>query len=232
MNGGDFLSVSLKNYHDEIKPRARGERNGIESLSYQELLAIILRTGSKDKNVLELSNEILGYFDSLFEFKTASLEELTEIKGIGPVKAIELQASIELGRRLANEQQEKKGKIVSSVDLGEKLILEMKDFQQEHFVVLYLNTKNELIKKRTIFIGSLNQSIAHPREVFKIGVKCSAARIILCHNHPSGDPEPSEQDIQFTKRMVECGKVMGITVLDHFIIGEKTYVSLLEEGEM
>lgn len=230
--GEIFLSVSLKDYQDDIKPRAKGEKNGIESLSYQELLAIILRTGSKDKNVLELSGEVLGSFDNLFEFKTASVEEFTKIKGIGTVKAIELQASIELGKRLANEKKEKKGKIISSVQLGEELVAEMKDYQQEHFVVLYLNTKNELIKKRTIFIGSLNQSVAHPREIFKIGVKCSAARLILCHNHPSGDPEPSSQDIAFTKRMVECGKVMGMAVLDHFIVGESSYISLLEEGAM
>ncbi|MBO0437859.1 MAG: RadC family protein [Vagococcus fluvialis] len=222
--------MGLKQYQPEIKPREKAEKYGIEALSYQELIAIILRTGNKDKHVLDLSNEVLLNFDNLFELKTATIEELKEIEGIGPAKAIEIQAAIELGKRLTIEERQKKGQILSSVDLAEQLILEMKDYEQEHFMVLYLNAKNEVIKKKTLFIGSLNQSVAHPREIFKIAVKTSTARMIIVHNHPSGNPNPSKQDIAFTERIVECGRLMGIDILDHLIIGENSYISLKEEG--
>ncbi|UDM75513.1 RadC family protein [Vagococcus fluvialis] len=222
--------MGLKQYQPEIKPREKAKKYGIEALSYQELIAIILRTGNKDKHVLDLSNEVLLNFDNLFELKTATIEELKEIEGIGPAKAIEIQAAIELGKRLTIEERQKKGQILSSVDLAEQLILEMKDYEQEHFMVLYLNAKNEVIKKKTLFIGSLNQSVAHPREIFKIAVKTSTARMIMVHNHPSGNPNPSKQDIAFTERIVECGRLMGIDILDHLIIGENSYISLKEEG--
>lgn len=222
------MSLSVKEYHEELQPRERCKKYGAESLTHQELLAIILRTGNKTQNVLELANQVLINFDNLFELKTASIEELVEIDGIGYVKAIELQAVIEFGKRLALSHREKLGVIISSHELGQQLIKEMKDFQQEHLLVLYLNTKNEVLKRQTVFIGSLNQSVAHPREIFRIAVKCSAARIIIVHNHPSGNPNPSKQDIAFTHRLVECGKLMGIEVLDHLIIGENSYISLKE----
>ena len=139
---------------------------------------------------------------------------------------------IELGHRIAQANQIKLGQIFSSVELGERLIQEMKDLQQEHLVALYLNMKNEIIKKETIFIGSLNQAVAHPREIFKGAVRCSAARVILSHNHPSGDPIPSMNDLNFTKRVVECGELMGIDVLDHIIVGHDCYYSLKEEKKM
>lgn len=175
------MSLSVKEYHEELQPRERCKKYGAESLTHQELLAIILRTGNKTQNVLELANQVLVNFDNLFELKTASIEELVKIDGIGDVKAIELQAVIEFGKRLALSHREKLGVIVSSHELGQRLIKEMKDFQQEHLLVLYLNTKNEVLKRQTIFIGSLNQSVAHPREIFRIAVKCSAARIIIAH---------------------------------------------------
>lgn len=230
MRGEIFLSIGLKYHQPEVKPREKAQKNGVDTLSYQELLAIILRTGNKEKNVLDLSNELLLSFDNLFELKTASIHELQKIEGIGPVKAVEIQAAIELGRRLAIEDRKKKGQVLSSVDLAEELIIEMKDYEQEHFIVLYLNAKNEVLKKKTLFIGSLNQSVAHPREIFKLAVKTSTARMIIVHNHPSGNPSPSMQDIAFTERIVECGRLMGIDILDHLIIGEKSYTSLKEEG--
>lgn len=224
------MFVSLKDYDEELQPRERLRKYGPEVLNHQELLAIILRTGSRNKNVLELSEEILKSFDDLFDLKTASVEELMMIEGIGEVKAIEIQAVIEFGRRMSLYSREKKGSIHSSAALGEQLIKEMKDYQQEHLMVLYLNTKNEILKKKTIFIGSLSQSVAHPREIFKLAVKCSAARIIVVHNHPSGNPEPSKQDIAFTHRLIECGSLMGIEMLDHLVIGEKSYISMKENG--
>ncbi len=222
------MSLSIKEYHEELQPRERCKKYGAEALTHQELLAIILRTGSRNQNVLELSNQVLTTFDNLFELKAASIEELINIDGIGLVKAIEIQAVIEFGKRLSLSHREKLGVIVSSNELGQRLVQEMKDYQQEHLLVLYLNTKNEILKRQTIFIGSLNQSVAHPREIFRIAVKSSAARLIIVHNHPSGNPSPSKQDIVFTHRVVECGKLIGIEVLDHLIIGEDSYISMKE----
>lgn len=210
------------------RPRERLIHYGEGALSDQELLAIVLRTGSKEKNVMHLSLQILNHFGSLYDLKMASCEELQEIKGVGPIKAVEIKAVVEFGMRLAKANQLKLGKVTSSMEIGQTMIDELKDLRQEHLMALYLNTKNEMIKKETLFIGSLNQSVAHPREIFRSAVKYSAARIILVHNHPSGDTYPSENDIEFTKRVVECGELMGIELLDHLVIGHQSYSSLKE----
>ncbi|MGX7264933.1 RadC family protein [Enterococcus crotali] len=214
---------------EDCLPRERLEVVGEKALSNQELLAILLRTGSKNMNVMEVASKFLNYFNHLYELKNATLTEMMEIKGIGRIKAIELRAAIEFGYRIQQSTQLKLGKVSSSYQIAQNLIYELQDFQQEHLVCLYLNTKNEVIKQETVFKGSLNQSVAHPREIFRSAVKCSAARLILAHNHPSGNPTPSESDIHFTQRMQECGKMMGIEVLDHIIIGEQVYISMREE---
>lgn len=211
-------------------PRERLLHFGEKALSNQELLAILLRTGSKPYNVVELSGLILEEFPTLYELKSASLNELQQIRGVGQIRAIELKAMMELGSRLHQSVQEKYGKVQSSFGLAQQLIEELKDFHQEHLICLYLNTKNEIIYRKTLFIGSLNQSIAHPREIYREAVRCSAARIICCHNHPSGAPGPSENDRLFTQRLKQCGEMMGIELLDHLIIGNDSYVSLREEG--
>lgn len=212
------------------RPRERLEQYGEKALATHELLAILLRTGPRGSNVIQLSLLIMNHFEDLYSLKMASIEELMEIKGIGRTKAIEIKASIELGIRLANASQLKSGTITSTQTAGGLLRKEMRDLQQEHVVALYLNTKNEIIKKKTIFIGSLNSSVAHPREIFREAVRYSAARIIIAHNHPSGNPEPSEADLVFTRRMVECGEMIGIDLLDHFIIGSNDFLSLKEYG--
>lgn len=212
------------------RPRERLLAYGSSSLSHQELLAIILRTGSKETNVMNLALQILNHFENLFELKAATIEELLAIKGVGQVKAIEIQAAIELGTRLARANQIKLGQVTSSSGLGQMMIEELKDLQQEHLIVLYLNTKNHLIKKDTLFIGGLNQSVAHPREIFRLAVRYSAARIILVHNHPSGDTTPSGNDLAFTKRIFECGELMGVELLDHLIVGGDRYCSLKERS--
>ncbi len=160
----------------------------------------------------------------------ASLEELTKIKGVGEAKAIQLLAAIELGKRIANMKNEKRYVIRSPEDGANYVMEEMRFLTQEHFVCLFLNTKNEVIHKQTIFIGSLNASIVHPRELFKEAFRRSAASMICLHNHPSGNPEPSREDIEVTRRLVECGRILGVDVLDHIIIGDKRYVSLKEKG--
>src|SRR5699024_1993759 len=196
-------------------PRERMLEYGEQALSNQELLAILLRTGSRKYSVIELAGIMLNRFPSVYDLKHATLSELQEISDVGQVKSLELKAMIELGRRIRRANQPKLGKVVTSFDLAQQLIDEMKDLSQEHLVCLYLNTKNEIILRKTLFVGSLNQSIAHPREIFREAVRCSAARIICSHNHPSGDPAPSQNDLEFTNRLRKCGEMMGIEVLDH-----------------
>lgn len=230
--GEAYLMVSIKNSCMDCQPRERLREIGAESLSTSELLAIMLRTGTKDKNVLTLATEILSSFSSLSEFKHATLEELMALEGIGPVKAIELHASLELGKRCYQTEPIKHGQILSSQDIGERLTEELKELSQEKFLVLCLNSKNEIIKKKVIFIGSLNRSLAHPREIFKVAVACSAASIIVAHNHPSGNPTPSKADHEITERFAECGDLMGIQLVDHIVVGSKGYVSFKEMGKL
>lgn len=220
----------IKDYRKEERPRERFLHDGAESLSNQELLAILLRTGTKSESVIDVANRIIHVFEGLRLLKEASVEELTSIKGIGEAKAIQLLASVELGRRIHCQNQLERYVIRSPEDGANYCMEEMRFLSQEHFVCLYLNTKNEVLHKRTIFIGSLNASIVHPREVYKEAFRRSAASIICLHNHPSGDPTPSREDIEVTKRLVECGKIIGIDLLDHIIIGEQKYVSLKEKG--
>lgn len=214
----------------QSRPRERLEQYGEKALANHELLAILLRTGIKGANVVSLALTVLNSFDDLHYLKSVSLEELMRISGIGKTKAIELKAAIELGMRIARAPQVKTGQVTSSRQIGEQLSAEMCDLQQEHVVVLYLNTKNEIIKKETIFKGGLNSSVAHPREIFKGAVRYSAARILICHNHPSGYADPSDADIIFTKRVAECGDLMGVELIDHIIVGQEQYVSLKEIG--
>lgn len=171
----------------DLRPRERFLEVGPSYLSEVELLAIVLRTGQKKENVLHFAERILRHFNGLQGLKEASIEELQELSGIGLVKAIELKSVVELGLRFAKSQKTKLGQVVSSYALGQDLILEMKDLNQEQLIAIYLNTKNEIIKKEVLFVGSLNQSIAHPREIFKGALKVSAASLILAHNHPSGN---------------------------------------------
>lgn len=216
----------------ESRPRERMEEYGPKILADHELLAIILRTGTRDQNVLSLALSVIKEVENLYMFRHTSLQELMKIPGIGRVKATEILAAIEFGGRIARTSQVKEGTVISSSWVGNYLLKEMSNLTQEHVVALYLNTKNEIVKKETIFVGSLNSAVAHPREIFKGAVRYSAARIIIAHNHPSGNTEPSEADYSFTRRMVDAGEIMGIEVIDHFIIGETEYLSLKEHGLM
>ncbi|HLR92277.1 MAG TPA: DNA repair protein RadC [Atopostipes sp.] len=217
---------------EESRPRERMEHFGPKALADHELLAILLRTGTRDRNVVTLALEVLREVEDLYMFRHTSLQELMKIPGIGRIKAIEILAAIEFGRRINNATQVKEGTVLSSSWVGNYLSKDLSNLTQENVVALYLNTKNEIIKKETIFVGSLNSAVAHPREIFKGAVRYSAARIIIAHNHPSGNTEPSEADFSFTRRMVDAGELMGIEVLDHFIIGENDYLSLREHGLM
>lgn len=205
---------------------------GAEALSHAELLAILLRTGTKDESVVHLANRIMRQVGSIRQLVDLSIEELTEIKGIGTAKAIQIKAGIELGRRITRTGKEEVKAIRSPRDAADLLIEQLRYLQKEHFVCLFLNTKNHIISQETLSMGSLNASIVHPREVFRAAIKCSSASVIFAHNHPSGDPTPSPEDVALTKRLVEAGKIIGIEVLDHLVIGDMKFVSLKEQGLM
>ncbi|MCP1125351.1 DNA repair protein RadC [Bacillus sp. 3103sda1] len=216
----------------EDQPRERLLLEGASSLSNIELLAILLRTGSKEESVLTLANRILHHFDGLRMLKDATIEEMTSIHGVGMAKASQLIAAFELGRRMVRLEYQNRYSIRNPEDCARYMMEEMRFLQQEHFVCLYLNTKNQVMHRQTVFIGSLNASIVHPREVFKEAFRRAAASIICLHNHPSGDPAPSREDIEVTKRLVECGKIIGIEILDHIIIGDHKFVSLKDKGHI
>jgi len=212
------------------RPRERFMKFPIESISNVELIAILLKTGSKEESVIELSKKILYRFRDLKNLSKASISELKEIKGIGEVKAIELLSAMELGKRIQEEPYKELKALTSPNEIYHFMKGELENKDQEEFVVLYLNTKGKLIFKKTMFIGSLNSSLIHPREIYKYGVKESAASIIICHNHPSGNPNPSFNDIDITKRIVEAGMIMDIEVIDHVIIGKNRHFSFKENG--
>jgi len=203
---------------------------GAKSLSTYELIAIIFRFGYLDQTAIDLSKKLLSGVDNLAELKHKTVHELAKIRGIGLTKAISLLAAIELGERVLSVYTERT-LIASPKDVFELLKFDMMNLDQEVLTALYLDVKTNLIAKKQVFIGSLNQSLIHPREVFKYAVKYSAYSIILVHNHPSGDPEPSKQDIDVTKRFVEAGKMLQIELLDHIIIANDKYLSIKEYNE-
>ncbi len=203
---------------------------GAEKLSNAELLAILLRTGCRDETAVHLAERVLHRAGGMRHLPGCTLEELQLIKGIGLAKAVQLKAAIEIGRRLAAAMNADGTPLSSPGDVAALLMETMRYYNKEYFKVILLNTKNQVISIEEISVGSLNSSIVHPREIFNLPVKKSAAAVILVHNHPSGDPTPSREDLEVTGRLVEAGKIMGIEVLDHVIIGEHRYLSLKEEG--
>ena len=217
--------------HDE-RPRERMITYGASALSHAELLAILLRTGTRRESAIHIAQRILMQVGSIRQLVDLSIEELTQIKGIGPAKAVQLKAAVELGLRLSRSRHMEPVVIRSPRDAAELLTEQLRYLQKEHFVCLFLNTKNHVIAQETLSMGSLNASIVHPREVFRAAIKCSSASLICAHNHPSGDPAPSPEDISLTSRLVEAGHIVGIEVLDHLIIGDGNFVSLKERGLM
>ncbi len=223
-------AIMVRDVPLEERPRERLLKQGPEMCSNQDLLSILLRTGTKEESVLHLSQRVLQTIGGIANLREASVEELCKIKGVGPTKAVQILASIELGRRSVVGKREEGMAIRSPKDGADYVMEDLRHLSQEHFVALYLNTKNQVIHQQTIFIGSLNASIVHPREVFKEALRRSAASLICFHNHPSGNPTPSHEDIEVTKRLVKCGELLGIELLDHIIIGDKKFISLKEKG--
>lgn len=211
------------------RPREKLLKYGSNFLTDEELLAIILGTGNKGEDVLELSKRILNDIGGIHGLLTCSVEEFMAIKGIKTAKATQILSVCEIYKRLS-KPRDKRLRIKKPSDIVSLIMTDIFFMEQEVFIVITLNSKNNVLSKKEIFKGSLNSSLVHPREVFKEALKSSAASIIVCHNHPSGDPNPSKEDINVTKRIKECGNIMGIELLDHIIIGDNDYISLKEEG--
>ena len=213
------------------RPRERLQRFGVEALSAQEILALILGRGIAGESVIVTAQKLLSRFGSLKGIAGASLEELAQVKGIGIAKAAQIKAAFELANRVDGYSEAGSRPVVKTPDDVASLVSgRLKDKKKEYFLALLLDTRNQLIKVAEISVGSLDSSIVHPREVFKEAISASAASAIFVHNHPSGDPEASEDDIKLSKRLAEAGEIVGIDVLDHIIIGDRKYTSLKREG--
>ncbi|MFD0588297.1 DNA repair protein RadC [Paenibacillus sp. GCM10027627] len=221
---------NLRDVPHEERPRERMMQYGAEALSHAELLAILLRTGTKRQSAVHLAGAILKQCGSLRNLLDMSMEELTSISGIGTAKALQLKAGIELGRRITKSRLGEATIVRRPKDAADYVMEELRYLKKEHFVCLFLNTKNHIIARETLSMGTLNASLVHPREVFRAAIKCSSASIICAHNHPSGDPAPSPEDISLTKRLAEAGQLIGIELLDHLVIGDGRFVSLKEQG--
>lgn len=215
------------------KPREKLLRSGVESLSTAEIIAIILRTGTRRKSALELAAEILSMDKrGLRYIAECSPEELKSVSGLGSAKACELIAALELGKRLTGLPAEQRDTIKCSNDIAELFMARLRYEKKERFSCLLINARGEIIEESEISVGDLTSSASHPREVFASAIKRGAGSIAFVHNHPSGNPEPSPSDIETTQRLVEVGNLLGIPVIDHIIIGDGIYVSLKGRGLM
>lgn len=220
----------IRDLAEEDRPRERLMRVGAQAVSTAELLAIILRTGVGGENVLRLAERLLSTFRDLPGLAQASLAELTEVKGIGPAKAVEIKAALEIGRRLMASAPQEKLRVTSPADAANLLMSEMMFLEQEHLRLILLDTRNGVLGTPTIYVGSLNTSVIRIGELFRAAIKANAAAFIVVHNHPSGDPAPSPEDVHVTRQIVQAGKLLDILLLDHIVIGRQRYVSLKERG--
>lgn len=225
-----YLKPRIKELPENERPREKLTKYGAEVLSNAELLAILIRTGTKNESAIDLAYKILKQQDGIGFLLDSRCEELSGIYGIGPAKAAQLKAAVELGRRLSTQTYKKEIFIRCSKDAANIVMEDMRYLKKEYMKAILLNIKCGLIGIEEISVGSINSSIVHPREVFAPAIKKSCASLILVHNHPSGDPTPSQEDLNITRRLVEGGKILGIEVVDHIIIGDGKYVSLKDKG--
>jgi DNA repair protein RadC len=228
MDGDVEYQPMIRDIPESERPRERLERYGAGALSTAELLAILLRVGSPGENVVNLATRLLAQHRGLGGLARASSGELQETKGVGPAKVTQIKAAFELGRRLLVESPEERPQIRSPADAANLVLIEMSLLEQEHLRLLLLDTKNRVIEMPTVYMGNLNTSVIRIGELFRHALRANSAGMIVVHNHPSGDPTPSPEDIRVTERVVEAGDLMGVEVLDHLIIGGHRFVSLKE----
>lgn len=220
--------LMIRDLAEEERPRERLAQVGEKALSTAELLAITLRMGYQGTSALRLAEQLLARFNGLPGLARASISELSTAKGLGPAKAAEIKAALEMGRRLMASTPAERPKVSSPADAANLLMSEMMLLEQEHLRVILLNTRNEVLGTPTIYQGSLNTSVVRIAELFREAIRANAAAIIVAHNHPSGDPAPSPEDVSVTRQMVKAGSLLDISVLDHIVIGHHRYVSLKE----
>jgi DNA repair protein RadC len=228
-NGRSPSSLTIKELPPDGRPREKLKALGAAALSEAELLAIILRVGTQGHSVIDLANRLLVTYGGLVGLSHVSFTELCTVHGLGEAKACQLKAALEMGRRLLLAQPEERLQVRSPADLVPLLLLELGPLDQETLRVILLNSKNQVIKMVDVYRGSLNSSLVRVAEVFKEAVRVNAAAIIVAHNHPSGDPTPSPEDARVTEQIVAAGKLLEIDVLDHLVIGERSYTSLREK---
>jgi len=212
------------------RPRERLQHYGPGSLSTAELLAILLRVGVEGCSAVSLGQRLLSQFGGIAGLARVSFAELCEVHGLGPAKAAQLKAALELGRRLLIASPQERPRITSPADAANLLMLEMSLLEQEHLRVMLLDTKNHVLASPTVYKGSVHTSVVRVGELFRDAIKSNAVALILAHNHPSGDPTPSREDVRLTEQVVEAGKLLDIELLDHLVIGQQRYVSLKERG--
>jgi len=232
MADGPTYSSAVREMPEDERPRERLARLGPEALRDAELIGIILRSGTKERGAVALGEELVRAFGGLRGLAKASVEELQQIKGLGQAKAVEVKAAIELGLRTARHIEPERTRIRSAEDITGLLMARFKHCETEHFKCVLMNAKHEVLKTIDISHGGLDGTAAMPSDVFRQAVREGAKAVIVCHNHPSGDPEPSRDDISLTKRLNEAACLLGISFLDHVVFGDGRYVSMKERNLM
>ncbi len=224
------FTSAVREMPEEERPRERLARLGPDALRDAELLAILFRTGTRDEGAVALADRVVAHFGNLRRLSQATVDELQLVHGVGQVKAIEIKAALALGKRLAAYTKPRRARIQKASDIADFLMADYKDCEVEIFRTLLLNTKNEVLRVHDVSHGGLDATLALPRDVFRAAVREGASAVAVCHNHPSGDPEPSRCDLSLTKRLVESGEALGIRVIDHVIFGDGRYTSFAERG--
>ncbi|MCH5252146.1 MAG: DNA repair protein RadC [Lachnospiraceae bacterium] len=226
-------NFTMKEMPVSERPYEKCMNHGVEMLSDAELLAVIIKTGTREKSSLSLAMEILQLhpsFQGLVGLKHLTFEDLTRIKGIGRIKAVQLLCLVELAKRMARKTKEQSVYLRCPSEAADFFMEEMRNLETEHLYVAYLDASGRLLRYQVVFIGTIQSSIANPREILRLALRYDAAHYIVLHNHPSGDSTPSEEDITITKRLMEASEIIGVPLMDHIIIGDNQYISLKERG--
>ncbi len=223
--------LTIRELPPDLRPRERLIGSGASSLSNTELLAIIIGTGTRSATTVQVAERLLFRFESLGVLGSSTFEELLDVSGIGESKAAKVLAALELGKRL-NGTPITRTTIATPKDVADVMMTQMRYLDREHFRALVLNTKNQLLRVIDISVGSLNSSVVHPRELYKMVIRHNGAAVIVVHNHPSGDPTPSAEDVALTRRLLKAGTILGVDLLDHVVLGDGAFVSLKERNLM